>query len=127
MNELSGCVIDAFGLGATLRTLSSVTGLTDVQTFMKPGKECGIKHCIYYKGRVHHSSSSTLLWFCRWVAQFWYFQLIENIKSDKSEIMESLKTNRFNPSLFSVGCFRWCGNNRFPTVKKLRLRLFNAK
>lgn len=51
MNELSGCVSDALGLGATLGTPSSVT---DVQTFMKPGKECGIKHCIYYKVRVHH-------------------------------------------------------------------------
>lgn len=51
MNELNAnenihacCDINAFLLDGTLGMPSSVTGLTDVQTVMKPGKECGNKH-----------------------------------------------------------------------------------
>ncbi len=51
MNELNAnenihacCDINAFLLDGTLGMPSSVTGLTDVQTMKKPGKECGNKH-----------------------------------------------------------------------------------
>lgn len=45
------------------RPPSSVTGLTDVQTVMKPGKECGNKHWLYYNWSVqNHFSLPFVLW-----------------------------------------------------------------